>query len=80
MRVAGRRRSRRVFRIARRPEIPSSSLAIMVFWPAPFFVGGDSGSTAELSRRKGEADALEQVSIKKKLRHSVPAGLILMSA
>jgi hypothetical protein len=42
-----------------------TGVAIVVFWPAAFFVGGDRGSAAELGRLKGEADALEQVSIKK---------------
>ena len=39
-----------------------TGVAIVVFWPAAFFVGGDRGSAAELGRLKGEADALEQVS------------------
>lgn len=42
-----------------------TGVAIVVFWPAAFFVGGDRGSAAELGRLKGEADALEQASIKK---------------
>jgi hypothetical protein len=42
-----------------------TGVAIVVFWPAAFFVGGDRGSAAELGRLKGEADALEQMSIKK---------------
>jgi hypothetical protein len=42
-----------------------TGVAIVVFWPAAFFVGGDRGNAAELARLKGEADALEQVSIKK---------------
>jgi hypothetical protein len=42
-----------------------TGVAIVVFWPAAFFVGGDRASAAELGRLKGEADALEQVSIKK---------------
>jgi hypothetical protein len=42
-----------------------TGVAIVVFWPAAFFVGGDRGSAPELGRLKGEADALEQVSIKK---------------
>jgi hypothetical protein len=45
----------------------TTGVAIVVFWPAAFFVGGDraSASASELGRPKGEADALEQVSIKK---------------
>ena len=42
-----------------------TGVAIVVFWPAAFFVGGDRASAAELGRLKGEADALEQASIKK---------------
>jgi hypothetical protein len=52
-----------------------TGIAIVVFWPAAFFVGGDRANAAELGRLKGEADALEQVSIKKKLRHPISAGL-----
>jgi hypothetical protein len=43
----------------------TTGVAIVVFWPAAFFVGGASASASELGRPKGEADALEQVSIKK---------------
>ena len=42
-----------------------TGVAIVVFWPAAFFVGGDRGNAAELARLKGEMDALEQTSIKK---------------
>jgi hypothetical protein len=42
-----------------------TGVAIVVFWPAAFFVGGDRASASELGRLKGEADALEQVSIKR---------------
>src|SRR5262245_66351939 len=42
-----------------------TGVAIVVFWPAAFFVGGDRGSAAELGRLKGEMDALEQASVKK---------------
>ncbi len=42
-----------------------TGVAIVVFWPAAFFVGGDKGNAAELARLKGEMDALEQTSIKK---------------
>ncbi len=39
----------------------------LIFWPALFFVeGGDGVQAAEYSRLKGERDALEQMSIKKK--------------
>ncbi|HMF22723.1 MAG TPA: hypothetical protein VKG24_11435 [Pseudolabrys sp.] len=42
-----------------------TGVAIVVFWPAAFFVGGDRGTAAELGRLKGEMDALEQASSKK---------------
>ncbi len=40
--------------------------AIVVFLPIAFFIKGDNVSTAELSRLKGEMDAIEQSSIAKK--------------
>jgi hypothetical protein len=43
----------------------ATAAAVIVFWPAAFFVGGDDAQTAELARLKGEFDALQQVSIKK---------------
>ncbi len=46
-----------------------TGVAIVVFWPTAFFVGGDRGNAAELGRLKGEADALEQSS----RRHSTEA-------
>src|SRR5205807_10496934 len=33
-----------------------TGVAIVVFWPAAFFVGGDRGNATELGRLKGEAD------------------------
>ena len=39
--------------------------AIILFWPAAFFVKGDGQAAAELGRLKGEFDALERVSIEK---------------
>lgn len=44
----------------------ATTVAIVIFWPAAFFVGGDDAQTAELSRLKGEMDTIEQVSIQKK--------------
>lgn len=44
----------------------ATTVAIVVFWPAAFFVGGDDAQTAELSRLKGEMETIEQVSIQKK--------------
>ncbi|MFG1371524.1 hypothetical protein V5F32_05045 [Xanthobacter oligotrophicus] len=44
----------------------ATTVAIVVFWPAAFLVGGDDAQTAELARLKGEMDTIEQVSIQKK--------------
>jgi hypothetical protein len=37
-----------------------------VFWPALFLIGGDKQGAAELARLKGEMDAIEQASIRKR--------------
>jgi hypothetical protein len=39
-------------------------VALVVFWPALFFIGGNDRNE-ELSRLKGEYDALEQAAIQK---------------
>lgn len=43
----------------------ATGVAIVLFWPAAFFVRGDSVNSAELARLKGEMDAIQQVSIQK---------------
>lgn len=43
-----------------------TGVAIVVFWPAAFLVGGNDQNTAELARLKGEFETIEQVSIQKK--------------
>lgn len=43
----------------------ATGVAIVVFWPAAFFIKGDKQTAAELARLKGELQALEQTSIKK---------------
>lgn len=40
-------------------------VSLVLFWPAVFFVKGDSTKAAELSRLKGEMNAIEQVSTQK---------------
>jgi hypothetical protein len=40
-------------------------VAVVIFWPAAFMVGGDRNTAAELGRLKGELEAIEQVSIRK---------------
>lgn len=42
-----------------------TAAAIIVFWPAAFFVGGDKQTAAELSQMKGQMVAIEQASIAK---------------
>ena len=39
--------------------------AIVVFWPAAFFIKGDGATAAELGRLKGEFEALERTSNEK---------------
>jgi hypothetical protein len=43
----------------------TTTVAVIVFWPAAFFVGGDKQNAAELARLKGEMEAVEQTSIRK---------------
>lgn len=39
--------------------------AIVLFWPAAFFIKGDGNTAAELGRLKGEFEALEKIAIEK---------------
>jgi outer membrane murein-binding lipoprotein Lpp len=39
--------------------------AIVLFWPAAFFIKGDGQTAAELARLKGEFEALERVALEK---------------
>jgi hypothetical protein len=43
----------------------ATAVAVVIFWPAAFMVGGDRNTAAELGRLKGELEAIEQVSIRK---------------
>jgi hypothetical protein len=43
-----------------------TTAAVIVFWPAAFFVGGDKQTAAELAQMKGQIVAIEQASIAKK--------------
>jgi hypothetical protein len=47
--------------------------AIVLFWPAAFFVKGDGQNAAELARLKGEFEAIEQASISEELWHPLSA-------
>jgi hypothetical protein len=44
----------------------TTAAAVVVFWPAVFFVGGDKQTAAELDQMKGQMVAVEQASIAKK--------------
>ena len=44
----------------------ATAAAIIVFWPAAFFVGGNGQTAAELAQLKGQLAAIEQASIAKK--------------
>lgn len=43
----------------------ATGVAIVLFWPAAFFIGGNKGNGSELARLKGEMQALEQASIQR---------------
>ena len=43
----------------------ATTVGVVVFWPALFFIGGDKQTAAELARLKDEMDAIEQTSIRK---------------
>jgi hypothetical protein len=44
----------------------ATTAAVIIFWPAAFLVAGDKQNAAELARLKGEMDAIEQTSIRKR--------------
>jgi hypothetical protein len=44
----------------------STAAAVVIFWPAAFFVAGDKQTAAELAQMKGQMVAVEQASIAKK--------------
>ena len=43
----------------------ATGVAIVVFWPAAFLVGGDKQTAAELAQMRGQMVAIEQASIQK---------------
>ena len=43
----------------------ATGVAIVLFWPAAFLVGGNDQNSAELARLKGEFDAIQQANIQK---------------
>ncbi len=50
----------------RTKDTVATTAAVVIFWPAAFFVGGDNARTAELANLKGQMQAIEQASIQKK--------------
>jgi hypothetical protein len=40
----------------------ATAAAVVIFWPAAFFVGGDKPTAAELAQMKGQMVAIEQES------------------
>lgn len=43
----------------------ATGVAIVLFWPAAFFIKGDGPTAAELARLKGEFESIEKVSNQK---------------
>ena len=41
-------------------------VGLIIVWPALFFIKGNDENTAELSRLKGQMDAIEQTAIRKR--------------
>ncbi|MET0428233.1 MAG: hypothetical protein ABW026_07010 [Microvirga sp.] len=50
----------------RTQDTVATTAAVVIFWPAAFFVGGNNARTAELANLKGQMQAIEQASIQKK--------------
>lgn len=52
-------------------------VGLILFWPALFFIHGNAETSTEVARLKGQMDALEQASIRKKcgivFQHEAPA-------
>lgn len=43
----------------------ATGVGVVLFWPALFFLGSGSDKKEELSRLKGESDAIQQAAIQK---------------
>jgi hypothetical protein len=46
----------------------ATTVGVVLFWPALFFIDGDGPKAAELAQLKGQMDAIESASIQKKCR------------
>jgi hypothetical protein len=55
---------------ARTSDAIVTTVGVVVFWPALFFIDGDGPKAAELARLKGQMDAIEGAAILKKCRIS----------
>lgn len=42
-----------------------TTVSLVLFWPAVFFIGGDKQNAGEVARLKGEMQAIEQANISK---------------
>ncbi len=47
-------------------DTAAMAVGMVLFWPALFFMKGDSETSAEVARLKGEMEALEKASIQKR--------------
>ena len=50
----------------RTKDAVATTAALVIFWPAAFFVSGNNAQIAELARLKGQMQAVEAASIQKK--------------
>ena len=44
----------------------ATGVAVVLFWPAAFFVKGDGASAQEIAQLKGDMQAIEQANIQRK--------------
>jgi hypothetical protein len=42
-----------------------TAVSLILFWPAAFFISGDSATSAELARLKGETEAIRSAATRK---------------
>lgn len=47
-------------------DATATAVGLVLFWPALFFIKGNAETTAQVAQLKGEMDALEQASIRKR--------------
>jgi hypothetical protein len=47
---------------ARGSDAAMTTVALVLFWPAAFFMKGDGAAAADVARMKGEMQAIEQVN------------------